>query len=115
MKGYIDQLNAQTAELNRQRELNAAKIRGGDSRVQPEWKPLTEQIDTLMRSLPPVQRDRAWTMEELCLRLNGKFEPRPHPMHVGTALRELGWVTKRDWTQNGDGRRYWLPRSAIEG
>ena len=114
MKSYLAELHQATVDADQKRELNAAKVRSGDTRVSPEWKPLMEQIHTLMRSLPPAQRNRPWTMEELCLRLSGKFKKRPHPMHVGTALRELGWVTKRDWTQHGGGRRYWLPTSAVD-
>ena len=43
----------------------------------PEWAPPTEQIEALMRRLPPTQRDRPWSMEELRLRLKGKFEEPP--------------------------------------
>ena len=113
MKGYIDQLNAQTAELASQRELNKVNQRTVDPRVQPEWKPLPVQIEVLMRSLPPAQRDRPWSLDELQPRLTGKFQPFPHKAHIGAALRELGWVTKRNWTHNGGGRRYWLPPSFL--
>lgn len=70
-------------------------------------KPLTVQIDELMRSLPPSIRDRAWAMEDLVGRLQGRYSARPHAANVGQALRALGWMRKRDWSASGHGRRVW--------
>ena len=70
-------------------------------------KPLTDQIEALMRSLPPVQRERPWSMDELVACLHGRYSARPHPMNVGQALRALRWTQKRDWTRDGGGRRMW--------
>ena len=106
MKHYIDQLKADTAEVNRQREEVRAKPLGADPRVLCDI-PLTQQIESLMRSLPPVQRERPWSMDELVARLQGRYSARPHPMNVGQALRVLGWTQRRDWTRDGGGRRYW--------
>jgi len=111
MKTYMERLKARTEEVNKQREQAKPKNRLADSRVSPEWAPLTEQIKALIRSLPPAQRDRPWSMEDLRLRLKGKFGDHPHPMHIGVALRTLGWVQKRDWSKaSGDGRRMWVQR-----
>ena len=60
-----------------------------------------------MNSLSPAQRSRPFTMDELVARLHGRYSARPHPMHVGQALRALGWAQKRDWTRDGGGRRVW--------
>lgn len=70
--------------------------------------PLTEQIEALMRSLPPAQRDRPWSMEELVARLQGRYNARPSAGEVGIALRKIGWTRIRDWTELGRGRRMWL-------
>ncbi len=51
--------------------------------------------------IPPAQRDHLWSMDELVARLQGRYSARPHPMHVGQALRALGWTTRRDWTRDG--------------
>jgi hypothetical protein len=69
--------------------------------------PLTDQINSLMRSLPPAQRDRPWSVAELVLRLHGRFKARPSHGDVGIALRALGWTRTRDWTAEGGGRRVW--------
>jgi hypothetical protein len=112
MRSYIEQLKAITAEADRQREEQArAKRPPLDPRMSEHWKPLTVQIDALMRSLPPVQRDRPWSMDELVARLKGRYSARPHPMNVGQALRALGWTTRREWTHDGSGRRVWNTQS----
>jgi hypothetical protein len=67
--------------------------------------PLTDQITNLMRSLPPAQRDRPWSVSELVARLNGRFKARPSCGDVGIALRRLGWTRATDWLQSGGGRR----------
>ena len=106
MKTYIDQLKTDAAEANVRREKAKSKRQRSDARVLCN-KPLAQQIQELMLSLPPIQRDRPWSMEELVTRLQGRYGAQPHPMQVGHALRTLGFVRRRDWTKNGEGRRYW--------
>lgn len=105
MKHYIGQLRAVAEQAQRQREVALAKC-GGDGRIQCE-QPLAEQIEVLMRSLPPAQRDRPWSMEDLLARLNGRYHARPSAGDVGIALRRLGWTRIRDWSTDGGGRRIW--------
>jgi hypothetical protein len=107
MKRYIANLRTSSDEANFRHEEAKTQHPHADSRILCDI-PLTDQIESLMRNLPPVQRDRPWSMDELCLRLKGKFSASPHPMHVGQALRTLGWVQRRDWTRYGGGRRVWL-------
>ncbi len=108
MKAYIAKLQADAAEANRQREAANAKRQGADTRILCDI-PLQDQIRELMDGLAPVQRNRHWSMDEMVARLDGKFSARPHAMNVGTALRQLGWRSTRDWTNAGGGRRYWFP------
>lgn len=70
--------------------------------------PLTEQIEALMRSLPPIQRDRPWTIEDFLIRLKGRYSARPSSGDVGIALRKIGWTRSRDWSEGGAGRRVWM-------
>lgn len=86
--------------------VQCAPDRPASTRVQCEV-PLTEQINALMRSLPPAQRDRPWSVAELVVRLHGRFKARPSCGDVGLALRRLGWTRTRDWTAQGGGRRVW--------
>ena len=89
----------QTTQLAQRNHLRSAK---------PATKPLTQQIEELMRSLPPAQRERPWTMAELVSRLEGKYHQHPSAGDVGQALRALGWARRRDWSAAADGRRVWV-------
>jgi hypothetical protein len=106
-KSYLAKLKATSDAANLRLEEPKAKSHNGDSRVLCD-KPLTEQITTLMATLSPAQRNRPWSMDEFVARLHGRYSVHPHSMHVGTALRKLGWIQKRDWTCMGAGRRVWL-------
>lgn len=106
MKSYIETLHERVADDRRRNEEARVKSARPDSRVLCDV-PLRDQIEELMASLPPAQRDRPWSMEEFVVRLQGRFHARPHPMNVGRALRALGWARKRDWSAPGGGRRYW--------
>jgi len=108
MKTYIQTLRAEVDETKRQREEARAEQARADTRVVCD-KPLKDQIEELMLSLPPAQLYRPWSMDEFIARLHGRFRLRPHPMNIGRALRALGWTQKRDWSLNGGGRRVWYP------
>lgn len=110
MKLYMDHLRAERerAQAELKEAIRAAeRKRLRDRRIQCDT-PLTDQIEGLMRSLPPAQRNRPWTMEELVARLNGRYNSRPCAGSVGLALRRLGWTRLRDWSKEGGGRRVWI-------
>jgi hypothetical protein len=94
LKSYIQALKAQTSVQ-----------RSAQSRTP---KPLPVQIEELMRTLAPSQRDRRWSIDEFVCRLEGKYRDRPHPADVGRVLRGLGWARVRDYSRAGGGRRYWV-------
>ena len=107
MKSYIDKLKAEAAAERTRLEQSKVSKRG-DNRVVCD-KPLIQQTEELMAALPPAEWQRRWTMAEFVARLSGRYSARPHPMRVGEALRALGWVQKRDWTnEGGGGRRFWI-------
>ena len=99
MNSYIEQLRSVVPNNKK----NSTKR---DSRENCST-PLEQQITELMRGLPPRELNRPWLMEEFIARLDGRFKTNPHAMRVGEALRKLGWVRRRDWSQAGGGRRYW--------
>lgn len=109
MKRYIDHLRSESERIRAESKeaIRAAeRKRLLDSRIQCDT-PLTKQIEALMRSLPPAQRNRAWSMEEFVARLHGRYNVRPCAGSVGVALTRLGWTRIRDWSKNGGGRRVW--------
>lgn len=113
LAGYREQLRQ---EAEQQRRAHEARNRRHprDPRLQCET-PLPEQIEALMRSLPPAQRNRPWSMAELVARLHGRYNPNPCAGEVGRALRALGWTTQRDWSNRGAGRRVWLSPEKPKG
>jgi hypothetical protein len=106
MKHYIEQLQAVSEQVQRQRDCAQSGPKP-DSRIHCDT-PLTEQIEALMRSLPPAQRDRPWSMDELVARLHGRYNARASAGDIGIALRKIGWTRSRDWSECGAGRRVWI-------
>jgi len=102
-EGYIRQLRAM-AEAARQDHAARQRPHG---RLRTAF-PLTTQITELMNSLPHAQRCRPWSIIDLQGRLQGRYKQRPSLGDVGIALRALGWVRVRDWTNIGGGRREWV-------
>ncbi len=109
LKNYIAELKALTEEDNRRHAAETEASRKHLRNALGNLTPLTDQIEDLMASLPPAQRERDWAMADLVGRLQGRYSDRPHAANVGQALRALGWTNKRDWTLGGLGRRVWLP------
>ena len=109
MKRYIDHLRSESERIRAESKeaiRTAERKRLRDTRIQCDT-PLTDQIEALMRSLPPAQRNRPWTMEELVARLHGRYNVNPCAGSVGVTLRRLGWTRLRDWSKDGGGRRVW--------
>ena len=107
MKAYIQNIRKVSDEAELMHKAAAQAKHRPNSRIVCST-PLTDQINGLMRSLPPAQRDRYWSMDDLTARLQGRYNARPCAGEVGQALRQLGWTQRRDWSQDGGGRRVWI-------
>lgn len=68
-----------------------------------------QTILTWWRSLPPETRQRPWLLEKIIAAAFTDPNRPPSGWRVGQALRRLGWQCKRDWSNAGKNRRYWLP------
>ena len=111
MQSYIDQLKADTAETNRLREEKArAKLAPADPRIVCEV-PLKQQVQEYLLSQPPIMRNKPISLMSLRSQLQGRFNLRPSAGDLGIALTSLGFVRKRDFSNAGNGRRFWLPPS----
>ena len=109
LRTYMQELRKSVEQTQRQCQAEERKT-FGDTRVKCDIS-LTEQIEALMRTLPPNQRNRPWSMDELVARLSGRYNANPSAGEVGQALRELSWIRQRDWSKNGEGRRVWCSPS----
>ena len=109
MKAYKEKLLAIVEELQAKEQAGSA-LKASEVHNDADQKPpLEQQISSLMQSLPPVVRFRPWTIQELRLRLRGRFKRYPSAGDIGIALQSLGWTRRRDWTNAGRGRRIWMP------
>ncbi len=111
MESYIDQLKADTAEANRLREEKARTKRPpADPRIVCEV-PLKQQIQENLQSQPPIMRDKPISLMALRAQLQGRYNSRPSAGDLGIALTSLGFRRVRDYSNNGNGRRFWFPPS----
>ena len=80
---------------------------------QPSRRPVdfyVQQITAWFDRLPPEARKAPRTMEEFINLLQGRTPGmRAHAPDVSQVLSGLGWVRRRDWKANGEGRRLWWP------
>ena len=102
LKNQIE--NLKSSAVNERNKIN---FQGNTNFV--THRPLTQQINELMLSLPDGIKNNPWSMKQMLLHLNGKFKERPHAQEVGEALLKLGWTPKRLWGKNFQGRRLWFP------
>ena len=103
LRSHVDKLRSEAEVANSQEHLKVKPCPNSLRQVPS----LDIQITELIASLPPLQWNRKWSMSEFVARLEGRYRDRPHPQMIAAALRRLGWRSKRDWTNNGGGRRYW--------
>lgn len=67
------------------------------------------EIREWYESMAPAGRQRRFTLDEICIRFQGRYRDRPAFRVIAAAMRRLGWSEGRDWTKAGRNRRYWLP------
>jgi hypothetical protein len=99
---YIEGLKAQLVEDAKARQHSA------QAQDRPPVQPLEQQVEALMRSLPPSEANRMWLIGDMAGRLKGTWRENPHQQNLATVLRKMGWRRKRLYGKFG-GRRFWLP------
>lgn len=128
---YMQQLRAQAAIGNaeaderrrlrneiekRKLEMELASLSATPKTVVPKHRSVDTyeaQITEWFNRLPPEARKAPRTMEEFINMLVGRTPGmRAHAPDVSRVLRwRLGWVRKRIWSADGEGRRVWVPPS----
>lgn len=107
--GYIENLKLATAEANQMRDEEArAKRPPTDPRI-VSTTPLKQQVQEYLLSQPPIMRNKPISLMALRSQLEGRYNTRPSAGDLGIALKALGFVRKRDFSNDGNGRRFWLP------
>jgi hypothetical protein len=98
----------------RKLEIELASLSATPKTVVPQRRPVDTyeaQITEWFSRLPPAARAAPRTMAEFINMLDGRTPGmRAHAPDVSRILRgRLGWVRKRIWSADGEGRRVWMP------
>lgn len=68
------------------------------------------QITAWFNRLPPEARSAPRSMSEFINLVEGRSPGmRAHAPDVSRILSQLGWVRRRIWRADGEGRRVWIP------
>lgn len=88
------------------KDANSAKL----ANVQSIPDEYTERIQFWKTNLTTVQLNRKFTIDEVIAlaTLQGHFRPTASLRYVAEALRRCGFVQKRDWTNSGRNKRFWI-------
>ena len=113
LSNYIDGLYKIIEQEKEEHELARQKEAAALQTMHPGVKPLELQLVEFFRTLSPEQLNRPWTMDQITIKLQGKFHDHPHPQMVATELRKMGWQRRRLYSHQADGRRYWFPPGQI--
>jgi hypothetical protein len=117
----MQQRAAETDEMrNLKREIEKRKLEmelAGLSETPKTVVPKRRSIDTYeaqitewFSRLPPAARAAPRTMAEFINLLDGRTPGmRAHAPDASRILSRLGWIRKRIWKADGEGRRVWLP------
>jgi hypothetical protein len=99
----------------RKLQLELASLSSTPKPILPKRKPgntYEAQITEWLRRLPPAARNAPRTMAEFINMLDGRTQGMAaHAPDVSRILMQLGWVRKRIWSADGEGRRVWIPPS----
>jgi hypothetical protein len=93
-------------------QLELANLSSPAASTQSKRRPLDfyeQQITAWFNRLPPDARKAPRTMEEFLNLLQGRtLGMRAHAPDVSRVLQRMGWVRKRIWKADGEGRRVWM-------
>ena len=107
--GYIEKLKLATSDANRLREEEAkAKRPPIDPRIVSEVS-LKQQVQEYLLSQPPIIRNKPISLMALRAQLQGRYNKKPSAGDLGVALTSLGFKRIRDYSNDGNGRRFWFP------
>ena len=107
MRAYIRQLRSEVhAEEATRAEKSAASIEETRERLSP----LDNRLWWILASIPTEVQREGLSLLELQRSLLGRRRGSCHPGELGSALRRLGFVRHRRWTDTDGFKAVWLPR-----
>ena len=95
-----------------QNDVKAAARREAAQQAAHQWSerltPLEERLKRLLSQMPEEMTAQGLSLDDLRRLLAGKWRGNCHPGELGTALRKLGFVRRRNWSDaEGGFRAHW--------
>ena len=81
-----------------------------DSSEAQTLAPLHIRLQKKVDAIPTKTQQRGLSLLELQVRMKGRKGGMPHVGELAAALRKLGWIRRRQWSNSEDGfRAKWYP------
>lgn len=72
--------------------------------------PLHVRLQKKVDAIPAVTQKQGLSLLELQVRMKGRKGGMPHVGELAAALRKIGWIRRRQWSDSEDGfRAKWYP------
>ena len=106
MTTYIESVREQFERLRQSRlEVEIEERTKATSRWSERLTPLEERLKRLLSQMPEEIVAKGLSLDELRRLLSGKWRGNCHPGELGAALRKLGFVRCRNWSDHEGGFR----------
>ncbi len=106
MVWYLERIQAEHERRMAERE---AKRKEANKQANDLWTerltPLEDRVKKLLAEMPDEVKAEGLSLDGLRRLLSGKWRGNCHPGELGAALRKLGYVRRRDWSDAEGGFR----------
>jgi hypothetical protein len=106
MPCYLERIQAEHEHL---KMAHTTKLQAEKQQAKARWEerltPLEERLQKLLAGLPEEMVAKGLSLNSIRRLLAGKWRGNCHPGELGVALRKLGYVRHRDWSDTEGGFR----------
>jgi len=103
---YIESVREQFERLRQSRlEVEIEERIKATAQWTERLTPLEERLRRLLSQMPEEMVAKGLSLDELRRLLSGKWRGNCHPGELGAALRKLGFVRRRNWSDHEGGFR----------
>ena len=104
MSTYLESVRALSeAQSNAKASAGQQTALEAASRWAERLTPLEERLKRLLSQMPEEMVAKGLSLDELRRLLSGKWRGNCHPGDLGAALRKLGFVRRRNWSDSEGG------------
>ena len=106
MSTYLESVRALSEAQSKAKVIaDQQAAREATSRWSERLTPLEERLRRLLSQMPEEIVAKGLSLDELRRLLSGKWRGNCHPGELGAALRKLGFVRRRNWSDHERGFR----------